>query len=50
MDTTSPSKKMMRMNNQENRTVRERNCNSTPPEACLDASVEMAKGAERLGS
>ena len=30
MDTTSPSKKMTRMNNQENRIVREKNCNITP--------------------
>ena len=28
MDTTSPSKKTMRMNNQENRMVREKNCNN----------------------
>ena len=30
MDTTSPSKKTARMNNQENGTVREKNCNITP--------------------
>ena len=30
MDTTSPSKKTMRMNNQESRTVREKNHNITP--------------------
>ena len=28
MDTTSPSKKATRVNNQENRTIREKNCNS----------------------
>ena len=28
MDTTSPSKKTMRMNNQESRTVREKNHNN----------------------
>ena len=28
MDTTSPSKKATRMNNQENRTIREKNRNS----------------------
>ena len=30
MDTTSPSKKAVRVDNQENRTVREKNCNITP--------------------
>ena len=30
MDTTSPSKKVSRVDNQENRTVREKNCNITP--------------------
>ena len=30
MNTTSPSKKAMRVNNQENGTVREKNCNITP--------------------
>ena len=28
MDTTSPSKKTVRVNNQENRMIREKNCNS----------------------
>ena len=28
MDTTSPSKKMARVNNQENRMIREKNCNT----------------------
>ena len=30
MDTTSPSKKAMRMNNQENRSIKEKNRNITP--------------------
>ena len=29
MDTTSPSKKTVRVNNQENRTIREKNRNSS---------------------
>ena len=31
MDTTSPSKKMARVNNQENRMIREKNCNMYCP-------------------
>ena len=41
MDTTSPSKKTMRMNNQENGTVREKNCNKggSCSELCVHSDI-----------